>query len=69
MFRKGARVKACRGVPMEESRLAASPHSIQTYFHQLVGIADGSPAHFLSSVNEIGHQEWGIAKKRHVRYH
>jgi hypothetical protein len=63
MLRRDRRVKACRGLPMEKSRLAISPDDIEPYFHRLVAIVDGSPAHFFFSVDGTGHQEWADGEK------
>jgi hypothetical protein len=46
VLRRDLCVKACHGVPMEETRLAVSPDDIKADFHRFVGVVDGSPAHF-----------------------
>jgi hypothetical protein len=57
-------VKTWRGVPMEESRLAVSPDDIEAYFHRLVAIVDGPPAHFVFNVDEMGDQEWADREEK-----
>jgi hypothetical protein len=67
MLRTDPRVKACRSVPTEESRLAVSPDDIEAFSHRLVAIVDGTPAHFVVTVDETGHQSW--AHRRGKRYY
>jgi hypothetical protein len=43
---------------MEESRLAVSLDDTEAYLHRLVAIAEGTPGHFASHGDEMGHQEW-----------
>jgi hypothetical protein len=56
MLGSDPRVKTCRGMPMEERRLAVSPEDIEAYFHQLAGMMQGIPAHFVFNVDKMSHQ-------------
>jgi hypothetical protein len=52
------RIKSCRGVPMEDHRIAVTPDAILDYFQRAIATIDGVPAHFVFNLHEMGHQEW-----------
>jgi hypothetical protein len=51
-------IKSCRGVPMEDYRLAISPEAIADYLRNAIALTDGLPVHFIFNADEMGHQEW-----------
>jgi hypothetical protein len=52
------RIKARRGVPMEEKRLQVAPEQITAHFAHRFEFVQGVPAHFVFNMDEIDHQEW-----------
>jgi hypothetical protein len=64
MLRSDSRLKASRGMPMEENRLAVSQDDIEAYFHRLVAIVDGTPVCFVFDVGEMSHQEWADREEK-----
>jgi hypothetical protein len=49
---------------MEEQRLEVTPEQIAEYFERAMEAIDGIPAHFVSNIDEMGHQEWGHKQAR-----
>jgi hypothetical protein len=43
---------------MEVKHLEVTPAQIAEYFERAKEAIDGIPAHFVSNIDEMGHQEW-----------
>jgi hypothetical protein len=69
MLRSEPHVKACRGVPMEESRLAVSPDDIKAYFHRLVTSCTGLLRTLFLLLMRRVIKSGRIAKESRVTYH
>jgi hypothetical protein len=58
MLVRDPRARSYSGLPMEERRLQVTGEDISTDFTRLSEVIDGVPTHFISSMDEMGHQEW-----------
>jgi hypothetical protein len=54
-------IKSCKGVPIDAKRIEVTIDQIRDYFSRLFAPVSGAPAHFVFSMDEMGHQEWADA--------
>jgi hypothetical protein len=64
MLKRDGRVKPCQGVPMEENRLEVTQGQLIKHFHRLFGTVEGTPAHFVCNMDEMGDQEWADGDRK-----
>jgi hypothetical protein len=63
MVERDPRLKTCRGIPMEDSRVAGTSEQITEFFREGFEILQGVPAHFVFNMDEMGHQQWADRKE------
>jgi hypothetical protein len=51
------------GIPMDLHRVEVTPDDIIQFYAELETVLDGALAHFIWNMDEMGHQEFGDAKK------
>jgi hypothetical protein len=58
LLRRDARIKTCRGIPIEEPRLNVTPEAIMAFLQHAMEVVQGVPARFVFNMDEMGHQDW-----------
>jgi hypothetical protein len=57
-------IRACRAIPMDQSRIQVPVEDIRAHFQSLWNNISGAPAHFVFNMDEMGHQEWADAPEK-----
>jgi hypothetical protein len=65
ILRRDGRIRLVEAKPMEEDRMNVTDDQIMSYLDELRTTIDGTRAHFLFNMDEVGHQDWADRGEYH----